>query len=299
MKFRPAAVGLLGIAVAGALGGLAYSTLKTAPERLAAPSRADVNLDAAFRAMMDRLGPGHSGAREGIFLIAGNIPPDRLWAIAEGTVRRCSEALWRQHFARRPAGPIYVYLYGDDASFRAGARALTGREPSTPYGFYSQEHGALVMNIATGSGTLVHEMTHPLMRADFPEAPAWLFEGLGSLYEQCAVEEQGLRGLVNWRLPGLLKAARERRLVPLEKLLAMSAGEFYGPNAGLHYAQARYLLMYLQDLGLLERFYRDFRDGFAADRTGRLQLERLLGKLLQQAVPEWLAWLGRLPPYRR
>ena len=42
------------------------------------------------------------------------------------------------------------------------------------------------MNIATGGGTLVHEIVHPFVEANFPGCPTWFNEGLGSLYEQSA-----------------------------------------------------------------------------------------------------------------
>ena len=42
---------------------------------------------------------------------------------------------------------------------------------TTPYGYYSAAHRALIMNIATGGGTLVHEIVHPFVRANFPQMP--------------------------------------------------------------------------------------------------------------------------------
>ena len=50
------------------------------------------------------------------------------------------------------------------------ALELFGDEPETPYGYFSAEHQALIMNIATGGGTLVHEIVHPFMEANVPEA---------------------------------------------------------------------------------------------------------------------------------
>ena len=57
------------------------------------------------------------------------------------------------------------------------------------------------MNIATGGGTLVHELVHPYVEADFPGAPPWLNEGLGSLFEQSDERDGYIVGLTNWRLP--------------------------------------------------------------------------------------------------
>ena len=59
------------------------------------------------------------------------------------------------------------------------------------------------MNIDTGGGTLVHEIVHPFIAANFPECPAWFNEGLASLYEQCGDHrgpDLGLHQLASERL---------------------------------------------------------------------------------------------------
>ena len=154
--------------------------------------------------------------------------------------------------------------------------------PTTPFGYYSAEHRALVMNIATGGGTLVHEIVHPFMRANFPACPAWFNEGLASLYEQSAEKNGRIRGLVNWRLKGLEQAIRDGKTVSFKQLTSMSDAEFYGganrANYSQHYAQARYLCYYLQEHGLLVRFYREFAAGADRDPAGYLTLQRVLGE---------------------
>ena len=61
----------------------------------------------------------------------------------------------------------------------------------------------------------------------------------------------------------------------------MSDNDFYGgpdnPNYSDHYAQARYLCYYLQEKGLLVKFYREFRDHATTDPTGYESLKRVLG----------------------
>jgi hypothetical protein len=59
------------------------------------------------------------------------------------------------------------------------------------------------MNIDTGGGTLVHEIVHPFIAANFPECPSWFNEGLASLYEQSGESRGRIRGRTNWRLAGL------------------------------------------------------------------------------------------------
>src|SRR5439155_20457213 len=134
-------------------------------------------------------------------------------------------------------------------SSRKHARQLFGDEPSTPYGYFSAPHGALIMNIATGGGTLVHEIVHPFVGANCPGCPAWLDEGLGSLFEQSRERDGHIEGMVNWRLDGLQRAIREHGTIPIERLVGTTPAQFYGEGSGLHYAKARYLVYWLQQPG--------------------------------------------------
>ena len=73
-----------------------------------------------------------------------------------------------------------------------------------------------MLNLGTGTGTLLHELTHALADFDVPDMPDWLNEGLASLHEQCRFrnDEQGpwIEGLVNWRLDALQAVVRQSRL---------------------------------------------------------------------------------------
>lgn len=198
---------------------------------------------------------------------------------ARGTVRWAVALLKKDYFAKDPKEILDIWLFKDSASYKRHARTLFGREPTTPYGYYSPAHKALVMNIETGGGTLVHEIVHPFVEANFPGCPPWLNEGLGSLYEQSGEQDGHIVGYTNWRLPGLQRAIRRGGLTPFRKLLALDGRAFYDDDPhGTHYAQARYLCYYLQERGLLTRFYREFYANRAADPTGFDTLRKVLGE---------------------
>jgi hypothetical protein len=191
-------------------------------------------------------------------------------------VRWAVQRLRRGFFSRAPSRILDVWLLKDAPSYRRLVVRRFGGEPSTPYGFYSSEQDALVMNIATGGGTLVHEIVHPFMEANFPRCPAWFNEGLGSLFEQSADRDGHIVGLTNWRLAGLQRAIREGTVPSLQWLTATTSDRFYGSGSGLHYAEARYLLYYLQEQGLLRRYYREFLRDHERDPTGYRTLIRLV-----------------------
>ena len=128
------------------------------------------------------------------------------------------DRLQAQFFPDDPAEILDIWLFKDKESYEQHAQELFGTHADTPYGYYSAEDRALVMNIATGGGTLVHEIVHPLMAANFPACPAWFNEGLGSLYEQSTDVDGKIRGLTNWRLDGLQEAIRQSELPSFQKL---------------------------------------------------------------------------------
>ena len=151
------------------------------------------------------------------------------------------------------------------------------------------------MNISTGGGTLVHEIVHPFVAANFPKCPAWFNEGLGSLYEQSGEVRGRIHGCTNWRLPGLQEAIRKKRVPSFKTLCSTTDDEFYNEDRGTNYAQARYLCYYLQEHDLLGKFYRRFHADREKDPTGYQTLKAVLGRDDMDAFKtEWEAWVMKL-----
>jgi hypothetical protein len=212
------------------------------------------------------------------FVVVGDESEKAVKQHATDTVKWAVDRLKQDFFKKDPNEILEIWLFKDDASYRKHAKILFGDEPSTPYGYYSSTHKALIMNINTGGGTLVHELVHPFMESNFPACPPWFNEGMGSLYEQCGEVEGHIHGYTNWRLPGLQRAIREKRLPSFEALLAMDAKTFYNDDPGDNYAQARYLCYYLQEKGLLQKFYQEFVSRQREDPSGFKSLQRFLGE---------------------
>ena len=221
---------------------------------------------------------GHLNVRiEDPFVVVGDGTPEELERSSQ-TVRWAADKLEQDFFAKRPTKILDVFLFQTDASYERGVEALTGEAPSTPFGFYSSANGGLFMNISTGGGTLVHEIVHPYVEADFPAAPPWLNEGLGSLFEQSAERAGHIVGRTNWRLAGLQRSIARGGLQSFRALASLGSAAFYDDDSGTNYAQSRYLLYYLQEKGLLRDFYRAFRAARAKDPTGYATLVQALGE---------------------
>ena len=149
----------------------------------------------------------------------------------------------------------------------------------------------MLMNVGTGTGTLVHELTHALIAPDFPDVPDWFNEGLASLYEQCSLDGDTIIGHENWRLPALQKAIKGNELRSLAEMIAdmdFRADE----RVGINYAQARYLMFYLQKQRLLKKFYADFRDNQKDDPSGIETLRKIVAPLsLEDFEKDWRKWV--------
>jgi hypothetical protein len=229
------------------------------------------------------------------FVVVGDEPLETVQRRADQTVKWAVERLKREYFAKDPTEIIDIWLFQDANSYEEHTEKLTRRKPTTPYGFYSSTDKALFMNISTGGGTLVHEIVHPFIASNFPDCPSWFNEGLASLYEQSSERDGRIIGLTNWRLRGLQSAIRKDSVPSFETLCNTTTRQFYDQDKGTNYSQARYLCYYLQEHGLLAKYYHAFRKNAATDPTGYMTLKAVLGvedmaKFQQRWEADVLTW---------
>jgi len=244
-----------------------------------------------LRALKPKIPSGFNVVVEKPFVVIGNENKKRVKRHASGTVRWATRLLKQDYFTEDPDEIIDIWLFGGGPSYRKYAEELFGEKPSTPYGYYSDADNALVMNIATGGGTLVHEIVHPFVDANFPSCPPWFNEGLGSLYERCTERDGKIWGVTNWRIVGLKQAIRKGQLPSFEELMAQDTYGFYERDPGSNYGQSRYLCQYLQDNGLLRTYYHAFLKNRHTDPTGYETLKQVLGREDMDAFQdEWEKW---------
>jgi hypothetical protein len=223
-------------------------------------------------------------------IIATSLPEKEL-AQLQGLLHAASDSLAADFFTHRPQ--IYVGLLIPGS---AEELARLGLKPGTA-GSYNPQNRSLLINLGTGTGTMTHEFTHALHYADMEERgqqhPIWIVEGFGSLFEQCTLRGGHMVGLVNWRLVVLKQAIAQKKTLPLAGFLADSAPEF-ALNSPVCYAQARYLLFFLQEKGLLKDWYAQYCVGYEQDPTGVKTLEKLYGKPLAEFEKDFYAFIDTL-----
>ena len=229
------------------------------------------------------------------FVIAGDGGVQKLERYRDGTILAAQRALRATYFKNEPTEPIFILLFESEGPYRQLAKKWFNDDDVPHFGFYRQHDNVMLMNVSTGTGTLVHELVHALMRPDFRNAPGWFNEGLASLYEQCTLSNDSITGLVNWRLPALQRAIAQHKLRPLRELI--DDPHFYREDlVGLNYAQARYLMLYLQEQRKLGDYYRAARDNHGTDLTGRGTLEQMIApQTLDEFDAAWQRWVLSLP----
>ena len=164
------------------------------------------DLDTRRREALDDLGRAAAvDVVENVFVIAA---PGGAQALASSRdlARRALRAYLDGRFGRRPNRAVSVYLFSDAGPYGAYCRRRWRAPCISQFGFYMNDERRIVMNVGPGIGTLTHELVHPLVAADFPDAPDWINEGIASLFEQPVLGPGGqIHGGKNWRHPRLLR----------------------------------------------------------------------------------------------
>lgn len=231
---------------------------------------------------------------ESFYIVISNLGDESTDDVIKNTILKATDCFYNNYLDKKPDEFIKIFLFKDDTSYRYWANKLFDDTDLSRFGYYKPTQKTMLMNISTGKGTLVHELTHALIDFDFPDIPSWLNEGLGSLYERSSLNNNEIKGYVNWRLPRLKEAISSNEYKNLNHLINLSDHEFYGSNSDLNYAQARYFCMLMQEKNLLKKFYRSFRDNYYNEKNAKRLIEELFTSNIATIDKEYVAWVKTL-----
>jgi hypothetical protein len=222
------------------------------------------------------------------YIVIGGGAKDNATKVTD-VCRTVSDLLGRTLFKNKPTGAFIVVI---PASMDDFVRKLGGKKTSA--GFYNSANRTLTINLSTGSGTVAHEFTHALHFSDMEARgqlhPAWVREGLGSLYEASDPKEDWLEGLMNWRLPILRNALAAKKTFPLRTLFENS-DRCFAEDANVAYAMSRHVFFFLQRRQLLFPWYAQYCENYATDPAGIRTLEKVYGKTLDEFEADWLEFV--------
>lgn len=228
------------------------------------------------------------------YVITGNLSQAELehW---KSRIQRTQAAVKSMYFKQDPRQIVQVWLFKDAASYYQYNQSLWNASPGTGFGYYLPKQKRMMMNIASGGGTLTHELVHPYIEANFTRSPLWFNEGLASLYEQSFYKGGKVFGTPNWRLRGLQAVIKANAMPSLENMMQTNRRQFLGPNREVYYAQARYLMYYLQSRGLLEKYYHEYVAASAVDPTGIKTLLKVTSfSSMAQLESAWFRFISTL-----
>lgn len=226
------------------------------------------------------------------FVLAGNLTTGEIDATYHDTVVPTVWALRSSYFQSSITYPITIVLCSSDEAFRACNLLLDKHARNQYSGVYLRKQRRLIVNVASGDGTLAHELTHALAHADFPKMPEWIDEGLASLHEECSItlDGQALLGNDNWRTEVARDALERGELRLLQDVASKRFG--LSERAHIDYAYVRTFCLYLQERDLLKQFYQLCRAQITDDPTGLKSLCRVTQTVsprnLDDAFHAWL-----------
>jgi hypothetical protein len=292
------------------VGSIAPPFSLTAPIPLSARATAALAADLAQRTEHARASAEHPQRMQpvaGTFLvIAGDrgAPFDAAVALTQ----RVFDALYvdaappkTSPLSHRPEKAVEVWVYSNEASYRAGVKAHTLLQMEPPgLGIYEPQSRAIVLRTdAGGTGTLAHEIAHPLIEQDAPRAPVWLNEAIPSLFEVADLSiPNEIHGKAHFRIQTLRDTLASHNEVAkgsirLDALFGWRTDAFYDePGVSLRYAVAREAVRWLDGIGKLWPFYHACRDAILEDPTCEASFAKVVGATPEAATAPWLAWVA-------
>lgn len=283
---------------ASKMGDLETSGPSASPQKSAveeAPYDLAADRDRRARLAKEELGPRTvTTVVSDIFVVIGPPGSQASFEPSVSLMRSSMAGYLNNRFGKKPSRAISVYLFPEARGYEAYCKKQYNAPCIAHYGFYQPGDRNMVMNIGLGLGTLTHEIVHPLVEADFPDAPTWLNEGIASVFEAPVISKPGeIHGVKNWRHPRLKRAmtsAAEKDHARLDTLFGMRDDVFRGDGEDLHYAMARYVCQWLDERGKLWTFYQRWRDTVATDATGEKAFKEITGMTPGEANVPWSKW---------
>ncbi len=278
-------------------GPSAAAASTTEAAKAAPPYDLEADREGRLKLAREDLGGGTKAIRVApIFIVAG--PSPAVTSSATPFIEAVIAAYTNGRFGKAPAQAISIYIFPEPTSYHGFCRKhYGGKECISRFGFYEPNDRKIIMN-GGADGTLSHELAHPFVETDFPDAPTWINEGIASLFEQPILAGRGeIHGGKNWRFPRLrnaMNSAKEDPSIRLETLFTIGDDDFRNGSEDLHYAMARYFCQWMDEKGKLWPFFHAWRDNAKDDPRGEKAFIEVMGKTPKDASADWRRWLRAL-----
>jgi hypothetical protein len=293
---RPASTDSLAPAASASVALPPPSPFPSAPP---VPSAYDLSLDVRLRTQFAQTYLGDDAqvdVEDGVFVL---VAPrgSKSFEPSVALVRQALPALYNNRFSRRSSRPVSAYLFDNPASYDGFCKTRYRDKCPSPLGVYTSSIREIIAGQHNGVSTVIHELVHPIVEADFPKAPRWLREGISALFETPVISGTEIHGTEGWRSKNLHDPSQPGQPASLAALFSLPDDAFsdVGPDPLNAYAFARFACQWLdsptQDLW---KFYQRWRDNVGADPTGEKSFAEVVGQSPSEANEAWQKWLRSL-----
>ncbi|MHC4661987.1 MAG: PDZ domain-containing protein [Planctomycetota bacterium] len=203
---------------------------------------------------------------------------------------RFADAHWSDNFNNKPSYYITVVCPSrQDFNAQKQKNGL----PAMAGGWYN--HQGKILICGDVGMTLDHEFTHALHHADTDGRRQrhliWVLEGLATCFEESGVANGHLiPNKINQRLRQIQNYIQRRQHLPFTTICRYSQQQFM-QNAGLCYAQVRYMMVYLYYNDKLRKWYDEYCKTYAQDQSGIKAFENVFGKPIAEIQKDWETWV--------
>jgi hypothetical protein len=198
---------------------------------------------------------------------------------------RFADAQWKMLWDNKPSYYITV-ICPDRATFQKMARPGVG-------GWYNP--GSKMLTCGDIGMTLDHEFTHSLHFADQEAkrmgAPIYIIEGFATLFESSGfVGDKLVPRKISNRFQAIRRATERKGHVAWEQFRVCQQAQY----GGFHYAQGRYMMVYIYENDKLKKWYDTYCETYKQDRTGKAAYEKVFGKGFTAIEQDWIVWMNGL-----
>lgn len=227
------------------------------------------------------------------FVVFSDMDDELTYKLIDTDIRNTIDAMTNNYVNKLPDKITPIFLFKDYDDYRQFVLKNydIAENDISPYGFFKISKNVIVIRYVSWKGSIFHEVTHRFIKADFPNAPSWFDEGFASLNEKANFKNGNLIADFSFRIIPLRRALEDKTYTGIQYLMETNDDELYGKRTSFYYGQSRYLLMYLQEDGLLVKYYREFRDTYETDETGITQLTSITGKTINDLEEEYLQYI--------
>lgn len=148
-------------------------------------------------------------------------------------------------------------------------------------------------NYERGISTYAHELSHALLRKEFPNAPTWINEGIATMVGNSKIVNSHLRYTPGYSLKRLKKSLEKGELLKVAQLLRATHEDYSArENSSRFYDAGEHFCRFLQSRNQLLLIYRDLRD--ARGRKGDSEIvSRITGLAPDRLDQAWHDWIRK------